>query len=192
MNTESFTGIVLAGGKSRRMGMDKGMILLKGKSLARHAIDTLSALCTDILISANDPVYESFGYPIINDEFPGAGPMAGIYSSLQRAQNPKCLVIPVDTPLISADMYRHLLKVEEPCDALVSVDHQSRYQPLCAIYYKSILPIMKDQISKKILGFEPLFKRVKCIPVPFNLQMDFYNDKTFSNINSPEDLADIA
>lgn len=68
MAGENYTGIVLAGGQSTRMGTDKGRIMWKGRTLAEHAVNTLKPLCRDILISSNDPGYRSLGYPVIKSK----------------------------------------------------------------------------------------------------------------------------
>ncbi|HPG34509.1 MAG TPA: molybdenum cofactor guanylyltransferase, partial [Lentimicrobium sp.] len=77
INKSQITGIVLAGGKSTRMGTDKGLMIFQGKPLVMYSIDLLSMFCGRILISSNNPEYAKFGYEIIADELPGAGPMAG-------------------------------------------------------------------------------------------------------------------
>lgn len=98
MAGESYTGIVLAGGQSTRMCTDKGRIMWKGRTLAEHAVNTLKPLCRDILISSNDSGYRSLGYPVIPDQYPDSGPMAGIHASLLESRTAENLVIPVDTP----------------------------------------------------------------------------------------------
>jgi molybdopterin-guanine dinucleotide biosynthesis protein A len=188
MAGESYTGIVLAGGQSTRMGIDKGRIMWKGLTLAEHAVNTLKPLCRDILISSNDPGYRSLGYPVIPDQYPQSGPMAGIHASLLESRTAGNLVIPVDTPLVTGALYRHLLKAGKIADVIVPIDHENFYQPLCAIYNKSILPAMEAQIRKRLLGFTPLFERVNCFPVPLDFTLPFYSPKTFFNMNTAADL----
>ena len=192
MAEEKYTGILLAGGLSSRMGEDKGLIHWKGKTLAQHAIDILSPLCTDFIISTNTNQYESLGFQVVGDIYSDSGPMGGILSALKNSNTEKNLVIPSDTPFVSTEIYRYLISHAGSFDATVPVDHESFFQPLCAIYSRSILPAMEAQIIKRILGFTPLFSKVEIKVVPFHPELGFYDSRTFYNINSPADLEAIS
>ena len=67
---QGYTGIILAGGQSSRMGKEKGLIQWKGKTLIENAIAILSPLCEHIFISTNNDHFDSFGYPVVGDLFP--------------------------------------------------------------------------------------------------------------------------
>ena len=90
------SGIILSGGKSTRMGMDKGLIELKGKPMIQHVIDHIDPICNEILISANDKVYENFSYPVYNDEIHEIGPAGGIISCLKHSSYNKNIIIPTN------------------------------------------------------------------------------------------------
>ncbi|MCX6240076.1 MAG: molybdenum cofactor guanylyltransferase, partial [Bacteroidia bacterium] len=80
MNTELITGIVLAGGLSRRMGTDKSMMMLNGKSLIEYSINALKPLCHNVVISSNNFNYDFTGCEVWPDELPDQAPIVGIYS----------------------------------------------------------------------------------------------------------------
>ena len=84
MNTESvarISGIILAGGKSRRMGQDKALLELDGKPILQHVLDRIAPLCAEIILVANDaPAYALFAVKIISDVLPGKGSLGGLYS----------------------------------------------------------------------------------------------------------------
>ncbi len=101
---QKYTGIILAGGQSSRMGKEKGLMRWKGKTLIEHAIAILSPLCENIIISANNDHFDSFGYPVVGDLFPGCGPMGGIFSVLTKSETLNNLVIPSDTPFVTPDI----------------------------------------------------------------------------------------
>lgn len=192
MDERKYTGIVLAGGKSSRMGMEKGLISWKGRTLAEQAIHTLLPHCTDIIISTNNSSYDFLGYPVLRDDYVDSGPMGGILTCLIQSDTDQNLVIPVDTPNVTSGIYAQLLKYAGDYDIIVPLDHDSRYQPLCAVFNRSVIPAMEEQISNRILGFAPLIKRVTAKEVPFRLNRDSYDEHTFININSPEDLRAIS
>jgi molybdopterin-guanine dinucleotide biosynthesis protein A len=186
------TGIILAGGQSSRMGREKGLIRWHGKTLVENAVDVLSPLCDRILISANKNHYDFLGYQVVNDLFPACGPMGGIFSALSASDTMDNLVIPTDTPFVTTEMYRYLILQLGTYDAVVPVDHDSFFQPLCAIYTRTILPAMEAQINHHMLGFSPLFRQIHLKAVPFQTTLDFYHTNFFYNINSPADLEAIS
>jgi molybdenum cofactor guanylyltransferase len=77
------TGFILAGGQSSRMGTDKAMLQIDGKTLMERAIEICKPFCHEILISSNNPKHGNFGFAVISDEINNCGPMGGIYSCLK-------------------------------------------------------------------------------------------------------------
>jgi molybdopterin-guanine dinucleotide biosynthesis protein A len=189
---QGYTGIILAGGQSSRMGKEKGLIQWKGKTLIENAIAILSPLCEHIFISANNDHFDSFGYPVVGDLFPDCGPMGGIFSALTKSETLNNIVIPSDTPFVTPALYRYLISHQGSFDVIVPVDHDSFYQPLCAVYSRSVLPAMETQINERILGFTPLLSKVDIKAVHLDSALGFYNSNTFYNINSPADLEAIS
>jgi molybdopterin-guanine dinucleotide biosynthesis protein A len=114
--------------------------------------------------------------------------MGGIFSALTKSETRNNLVIPSDTPFVTQEVYQYLMSHEGLFDVIVPVDHDSYYQPLCAVYSRSVLPAMEGQINERILGFTPLLNKVEIKAVHMNTTMGFYHNKTFYNINSPADL----
>ncbi len=114
---EHLTGLILAGGRARRMGgQDKGLIPLAGRPLIAWVIEALRPQVGSILISANrnQAAYAAFGYPVIGDEGGGPdlagfqGPLAGIAAAMTLAQTPWLLSLPCDTPLLPTDLVARL------------------------------------------------------------------------------------
>jgi molybdopterin-guanine dinucleotide biosynthesis protein A len=174
------------------MGKEKGLIQWQGKTLIEHAIGILTPLCENILISANNDHFDSLGYTVIQDLTPGCGPMGGILSTLVKSETAHNLVIPTDTPFVTPELYRYLISHAGSFDVIVPVDHDSFFQPLCAVYSTSVLPAMQAQINEQILGFTPLFNKLNIKAVQLHSGLGFYNDNTFYNINSRADLEAIS
>jgi molybdopterin-guanine dinucleotide biosynthesis protein A len=170
------------------MGRDKGLIEWKGQSLAEHAIRALQEICTYIMISANSMKYKQFGYPVVRDHIQDSGPLAGIHAALRMARTRKSIVRAVDTPLVNASLYRYLLKNGREADVIVAKDDRNRFEPLCAIYSRSMLSAIEEQISLGIYGFTPLFEKVDCCTVPIDPTGHFHEPLLFLNINTPADL----
>ncbi len=96
------TGVVLAGGRSSRMGQDKSLMLFNGRPLISYAIDTLRQVCDQVVISANQSVYEFTGCTVWPDIMPFQAPMIGIYSCLKRSKTYWNFFLSCDMPLVDA------------------------------------------------------------------------------------------
>ena len=188
MAEKKYSGIVLAGGKSFRMGTDKGMIRWKGKTLAEHAIEIISPLCSEIFISANSDDYDPLGYSVLNDQYPDCGPIGGILTCMNHSSTDQSIVIPIDMPYVTTEIYRKLMQPEETYDIIVALDHDSWYQPLCSIFNRAIIPVMEEQVNSGVLGIPALIRKVRSKEIRFQLDQEYYNKFTFFNINSQADL----
>ncbi|MFZ9530482.1 MAG: molybdenum cofactor guanylyltransferase MobA, partial [Burkholderiales bacterium] len=105
---DKITGILLAGGQGRRMGsVDKGLQLLRGKSMAQHVIDRFAPQVDELLINANQNIeqYQGLGYRVIPDAIGGfVGPLAGLHRGLSEAAHPLVVTAPCDSPFLPLDL----------------------------------------------------------------------------------------
>ena len=100
----NITGIILAGGKSSRMGSDKALLLYRGKAFLTHVINALIPLVDDIIIVSNDERHSQFNYRRISDTIIDAGPLAGIHAGLTDSNTENNLVLSCDVPLIQTSI----------------------------------------------------------------------------------------
>ena len=109
----SITGVVLAGGRARRMGgEDKGLLPFRGQPLVSCALDALKAQADTVLINANRNLdeYRALGYPVIQDGTTTFdGPLAGLLSAMRAANTPYILIAPCDAPLMTGDLLERLV-----------------------------------------------------------------------------------
>ena len=105
---KDITGIILAGGKSTRMGTDKGFLLLNNKPFVQYSIDALQPLVSEIIIVSDNPDYDRFGLKRINDTIKDAGPVAGICSGLEASSTAYNLILSCDIPLITSKILQKL------------------------------------------------------------------------------------
>jgi len=135
---EQITGVVLAGGRSTRMGgADKGLIEVAGRPMAAHVLDALRPQVAALLISANrNPgAYRRLGAEVVEDRIGGfAGPLAGIASAMEAAATGYLLVAPCDSPLVAADLGERLWAALRAAGAEIAVAHDGeRLQPVFAL-----------------------------------------------------------
>lgn len=181
MSAIGITGIVIAGGRSSRMGQNKALIQYNGVRLIDNAIKMLINFTDIVLVSSNEEL-KYIQYPIIEDEFDNLGPIGGLYSCLLASKTDCNLVIPCDVPNISVNLYRELLGDCEKYDAVIPVLPDGKYEPLVACYNKSILPLIEDAIRAIDYKMVNLINRAN---VKF-VRVD--DTKQFKNINTPDDL----
>jgi molybdopterin-guanine dinucleotide biosynthesis protein A len=114
IDTESITGVILAGGRARRMGgVDKGLQSHQGIPLAMHALLRLSPQVGDVMINANRNLaaYESMGVPVWPDSIGDfAGPLAGVATALERCETPYLVTVPCDSPNFPADYVERMAR----------------------------------------------------------------------------------
>ncbi|MDP2335425.1 MAG: molybdenum cofactor guanylyltransferase [Bacteroidota bacterium] len=191
MNTKSITGIVLAGGRSSRMGSDKSLMELKDKSLVEYAIDALKPLCSKVVISSNNSVYGFTGCEVWPDELPDGAPMIGIYSCLKRSETEINIILSCDMPLMSTAMLEYLLANSENYDITVPVHSDGFIEPLCGIYKQSSIEILKEFIDRSNFRLNQCIQAASSQLVPVGPQLSFFSSSLFSNINTPDDYRNL-
>lgn len=132
------TGIILAGGRARRMGgIDKGLISLCGRPMVAHVLDSLANQASAIIINANRnrPAYAALGHPVVADRSGDySGPLAGMSSGLHSAATPLCVTLPCDAPRLGADVARRLHAALAASGAAIAVaDDGERLHPVVNI-----------------------------------------------------------
>ncbi len=177
------SAIILAGGKSSRMGTDKGLIDINGKAMVQWVLDLVKEFTDDIYIISANPNYNQFNYPLVSDVFPNAGPLGGIYSGLLKIKNKKALILSCDTPFIEVKTIENLIENSLDFDITYAIENNKPH-PLIGIYNQNCLPHLKNCIQNQKLKMTLAFEDLKTNPISFQP----INPKEFLNINSKEDL----
>jgi len=177
------TGIILAGGKSSRMGEDKGLMLIDGQPMIQSVINILSPLVSDIIIVANNKLYEQFGYPVYEDLIKDQGPLAGIYTGLKFSKTIKNVVLSCDVPFINEDVLQLLIEECGNVDVVIP-EKNNRTHQLIGVYDKSCVEVFKSELDNNQ-------RKIKLALEKLNLKTikaDCIDDKIFNNINSKNDI----
>jgi len=189
MNTNSVTGIVLAGGRSRRMGTDKSLMKLNGKSMIEYSIEALKPLCNKVVISSNNFIYDYTGCEVWPDELPDQAPIVGIYSCLKRSATEYNIILSCDIPLMSTVMLEYLLANSENHDITVPVHDNSLIEPLCGVYKQSAMGILKKYIDRGNFRLNQCIREASHRLITVGPQLPFFSPNLFSNINTPDDYS---
>ena len=181
MNTRR--GIILAGGKSERMGSDKGLMEWNGKHLVQYSIEALRPFCDQIMIITNNDEYACFGFPLHQDEYPNIGPMGGLHAGLKASISENHIVLSCDMPLVDEEIIQLLLNGSENYQAVVPVVNK-RLIPVCSYYHSSALPVLEKEIAaglhKTVLFLQRLRFKELLMTNP-ELQNKFFNINTIED-----------
>jgi molybdenum cofactor guanylyltransferase len=191
MATGNITGIILAGGRARRMGgQDKGLIQLARKPMIEYVINAIDPQVDAIIINANrnQADYEKYGFPVVADQIEGyCGPLAGMASGLQAAKTPFVVTVPCDSPLIPDDLVQKLFSTLQDKDAEICTPlSNGRLQPVFTLMKSELLPSMLDFLNNGERKIDKWFEKHRLAIADFSEQPE-----TFININSAEELAAI-
>ena len=178
--------VVLSGGDSRRMGQDKGLTLYNDKPLVNYATEALASVFEGVSISSNKDEYRTLGFPIIEDEYPGNGPMAGIHAALKSSEKRALFVLSCDMPKINSKLVSYILSKYEP-GKICLPRLEGRAAPLCGIYPADLLDDLENSLRSDHL------KLIRFVEKHFTKYIDlddteWADENIFQNINSPEDL----
>ncbi|MDZ7717498.1 MAG: molybdenum cofactor guanylyltransferase [Balneolaceae bacterium] len=185
-NSNPITAIILAGGQSRRMGRDKGLVLLNGKPMVQHIIDKAQTITKKVMIITNQPGYEHFGVPTYSDLIQDKGPLGGIYTGLHYAQTEYNLVLSCDIPLVPVSFLKRLVNYQDEYQAWVPVQGE-QLQPLCAVYKKEIADRMKLSIEDGQLSMHKFLKTINTAFIDVSdVEPEYKN--WFANLNTPEEV----
>ena len=187
MEREAVTGVILAGGRGRRLeNRDKGLVELAGRPLVQHVIDAMRPQTDQLLISANNNLakYCSFGLHVVMDNNTlHLGPLAGIAAAMKIANTPYIFTTPCDSPFIPPDLVTRMYEttLKEGTTLCVARD-QERLQPLFALIPRHFVDELTDEIAAERL------KVHRWITQHSHSVVSYEDPWSFFNINTPEDL----
>jgi molybdopterin-guanine dinucleotide biosynthesis protein A len=138
LDKNNITGIILAGGKSTRMGTDKGFLKLNKNPFVQYSIEALKPLVSNIIIVSNNPDYDVFGVERIEDIIENSGPVAGIYSGLEASLTEYNLILSCDIPLITSEILQKLIDSADDAFDIIQLESNGKSMPLIALYNKQV------------------------------------------------------
>lgn len=196
------TGLLLAGGRSRRFGSDKALAAVAGRTLLARGIAALGACCAEVLVASGDgrrldaALAETAHATATNvrlrqiaDARHGAGPLAALVAGLRAAPSRLVAVLAVDLPWANADVLRALASSIGEADAAIPVV-DGRRQPLHAVYRPGALPALEEALEagRLALGAAMDHLDVALLGPPVWGHLD-PQGRFAANVNTPEDLA---
>lgn len=185
---QGITGLVLAGGLSRRMGgIDKGLTPLRGKPMVAWVLERLAPQVEEVIINANQnlEIYRGFGPAVVSDAIGGfPGPLAGLQAGMRAASHPLILSVPCDSPFLPADLAQRLAraKSEHGAELAVAKTGEQAY-PVISLCGRELLPHLTDYLARGGRKVDAWYASLKVAEVAFDDEAE-----AFSNINTPDEL----
>ena len=183
------TGVILAGGQSRRMGQPKeGVVLWDGRPMIAHIIDVLRAVCRRVVVvgECRGFVFPSSGdISQLSDVHPGQGPLAGIETMLASGLDDRYLIIACDQPLLTSSLLHLLTRRPAP---VPRVFRAAPGQPLCpfpGVYPTGWLPAVQDALARDARSVCRLLVETSCMLIPLPSTERF----RLQSLNTPDEVA---
>jgi len=185
------SGCLLAGGQSLRMGRDKALVDFEGKPLIARLAERLSAVCDEVLVSARSPdAYAFFELPMIEDCFPGRGPLSGIHAALQACSRPWLFALACDMPFFSEALLREQWRLGATGRwEVICPESEGGLEPLHGLYHKRILPEVEKALAGEDFQVSSFFPRVRTRTLSWEEVREVDPEGfCFRNWNRPEDV----
>ena len=195
MNTSlisDVTGVLLAGGKSRRMGQDKRLLTVGEETLYARSLSVLRAIFEQVVVVvAQDSPLVASEAPVLRDLIPECGSLGGLYTGLKQAGTEWVFAVACDMPFLDPGTIRHFIGLKGEGDVLMA-KLENGFHPMHALYHRNCLPVMESLIKARDFKIHRLADhpalRVRVV-MPEELRRLDLQERSFYNVNTPADLA---
>ncbi len=183
---------IQAGGQSRRMGQDKGLLSFLGEPLIERVVRRVAPIADEILITTNRPDdYRFLHIPLFGDLIPDRGALGGVYTALSAASHPMVAVVACDMPFVNAALVSalHMQASRDNADIVIPRTEHG-LEPLHAVYRReTCLPHIAAALAADKWRVDSWFSQVKVEIYPLEkIRAHDPELLSFMNINTPEDL----
>lgn len=184
------SAFILAGGKSTRMGTDKAFLQLDGRTLLSRTLEVARSLTSNVHIVGDRDKFVPFA-PVVEDLFPGCGPLGGIHAALRASQTELNVVLAVDNPFVSHALLQFLVTkaTNSPSSGVTVPRADGGLQPLCAVYRRSFADAAEQALRAGRNKIDALFQQTDTqIIQEAELEHAGFSPRIFRNLNTPEEL----
>lgn len=197
---KNINAVILTGGKSSRIGVNKSLLKLDDQTLLERSISLLFSIFNEVILSVNNrDAYAEYNLKKAVDIHKEAGPLVGIYSSLMTSKTDLNFVLSCDMPFVTNDLIRFL--IEFPSEKQIKIPLEGgKMHPLCGLYSKKILPSLEKFINDAFTGNELSSGKNKSLSmkqfletaaveyIDVEKELAAYNSDMFFNINTIDDF----
>lgn len=186
---DDVTAFVLAGGQSTRMGREKAMLELGGRTLLERALQLALTVAAEAIVVGSRGEFERYGR-LLEDVYPGQGPLGGIHAALWASPTDLNLILAVDTPFLEARFLEFLVAQARESGAVVTVPRTADgFHPLAAVYRRAFRETAEQALAEGRNKIDALFAEVETrVLEEEELRRLAFAPAIFENLNTPEEL----
>jgi molybdenum cofactor guanylyltransferase len=185
---DRWTGVILAGGSSTRMGRDKALIEIGGRTLLDIALDRMEPHVDGLMVIGDPDKYGHVGPFVFADETPGLGPLGGLITAMRYSSTDKLLVLACDMPGVESRLLDRLkMDLGNFTDAVVPMN-AGRPEPLCAAYHRRCETTFRAAVERGELKMGQALEHLRVTRLEITPGSDGWPADLFRNLNSVGDL----
>ena len=186
------SAVILAGGKSTRMGFDKQLLQIQDRSIVQHLIALLRTRFDDIMVSSPTPeLYDPNEAQVIQDIHEGIGPLGGIHSALRNATSEAVFVIACDMPYLEIPYIDYMMgEMGKECYDACVTERGGYLEVFHSFYCRSALRVLEDELAAERYSVQHFIRKIDALVIPEENAAPFLPDwRAFTNLNTPEEYA---
>lgn len=185
------TGVLLAGGKSRRMGEDKRYLVVGEQTLLERGLAVLRSIFQEVLVViGQDSLPLKVAARVVRDLVPDCGSLGGLYTGLTQATTPYIFVVACDMPFLDPAVITQFTSRRASADIVIA-KLAARLHPMHALYSKGCLPVLEQMIRARQLKIQEMLSHASlhvCYVTDADLLIIDPSGRSFQNVNTPADL----
>lgn len=176
--------VIMAGGKSSRMGTDKALLEINGKKFIEQLMEEFDGFEEKLIARGNNNPVEKESWEIVKDVYQDRGPIGGLHAVLSTCKSDALFCVSCDMPLVKKALAMQLCEaLTEDYDAVIAKEMDGRIHPMFAVYRKEIAPVLEEQILSGNNRIMKVFERLRVNYVDIDLQL--------LNVNTPQDYSEL-
>lgn len=175
---------ILCGGKSSRMGTDKGFVKFRNKCFMDWCLEAVSQITRNIHLVTGEKKYAQFGYPLLEDIYKEKGPVGGIQTALENSTTDWNLILSCDIPGINGSLLKKLVYRTPGETSVAFLNSTSQDYPLVAMYHKDCISFFSEAIQANDLKLMNLIRRMDHTTI----KVAPSESPNLNNINTPQEL----
>jgi len=191
MRQQTCTGIILAGGESKRLNnVEKSNLLVGDKRIIEHMMTVFEKLFSEIILVSNHPTsYLEWDAMIVKDLYATRSSLTGIHTGLFYTKTEHAFIAACDTPFLKMDLVKTIVQYVDPGIDVVVPKTELGIEPLCAVYSRRCLQAVQNALERNNLKIRNFFNKLKVKELPESVLRKTDSDLvSFFNINTPDDL----
>ncbi len=181
--------VIMAGGKSSRMGTDKALLEINGKKFIEQLVEEFDGFEEKLIARGNNSRIDNASWKLVKDIYQERGPIGGLHAALTECESDALFCISCDMPLMKRTLAAYLCSsLTKEYDAVIAKTEDGRIHPMCAVYRKKIATILEEQILSGNNRIMSAFERLQVKYVSIDLEKDA---QQLLNVNTPQDYSEL-